>query len=170
VRRPVLILLCAVAAASCHHNAASQPAGNPAADIAPPVHEADATPHLVLRPAGAPAVTVSVEVQRTPESREHGLMFRRQLDELAGMVFMFPAAEHQVFWMHNTYLPLDMVFITADRHVLGVVKNATPMTDDERQVDGESQYVLEVRAGFADRHHIAAGTTVEFVNVPPAVE
>jgi uncharacterized membrane protein (UPF0127 family) len=97
-------------------------------------------------------------------------MFRQQLDELRGMIFMFPAASQQVFWMHNTYLALDMIFITSDMRVLGVVRNATPMTDDERSVRGDSQYVLEVRAGFADRHHIDAGTPVEFANIPPAVE
>ncbi len=102
------------------------------------------------------------------QGRARGLMFRRELDELAGMLFVFPAPENLRFWMHNTYLPLDMVFIRADRRVLGVVRNATPMTDDTRGVPGDSQYVLEVRAGFAERHQITDGTPVEFVNIPPA--
>ena len=72
------------------------------------------------------------------------------------------------FWMRNTYLPLDMIFITRDHRVLGVVHNATPMTDDSRSVPGNSMYVLEVRAGFAARHHIEAGTPVELIEVPPA--
>ena len=97
-------------------------------------------------------------------------MFRQELDERAGMIFVFPRPQHQVFWMHNTYLPLDMIFITPERRVLGVVENATPMTDDPREVPGASLYVLEVRAGFAGRHHIAAGTPVELVNIPDATE
>lgn len=127
-------------------------------------------PHVVLRPEGHEPVTVRVEVQRTNEQRARGLMFRRQLDEMSGMIFVFPHAEHQQFWMRNTYLPLDMIFITSDRRVLGIVRNATPMTDDPREVPGESQYVLEVNAGFADRHHIRDGTPVELVNIPPAAE
>lgn len=124
----------------------------------------------MLRTAGQPPVAVRVEVQRNEAERERGLMFRRELDEMAGMIFVFPQPAHQTFWMRNTYLPLDMIFIGADRRVLGVVRNATPMTDDGREVEGDSLYVLEVRAGFADRHHIDAGTQVELVNVPPALE
>ncbi len=124
-------------------------------------------PNVILRPQGAEPVTVRVEVQLTEEEQQRGLMYRRSLDELAGMIFVFARPEHQTFWMRNTFLPLDMIFITADRRVLGVVRNATPMTDDGREVDGDSQYVLEVRAGFADRHHITPGTPVEFVNIPP---
>lgn len=126
-------------------------------------------PNVILRPTGAPPVTVHVEVQRTEAERERGLMFRRDLDELAGMIFVFERPEHQTFWMRNTYLPLDMVFISADRRVLGVVRNATPMTDDAREVPGDSMYVLEVRAGFADRHHITDGTPIELLNIGPAI-
>jgi uncharacterized membrane protein (UPF0127 family) len=127
-------------------------------------------PNVVFRPAGQPPVAVRVEVQRTEAEHARGLMYRRDLDEMAGMIFVFREPAHQTFWMRNTYLPLDMIFITADRHVLGVVRNATPMTDDPREVEGDSQYVLEVNAGWADRHHVGTGTPVEFVNVPPALE
>jgi len=68
--------------------------------------------------------------------------------------------------MHNTYIPLDMIFIGTDRRIVGVVENATPQTDDPREVEGESQYVLEVNAGFARRHSLGPGTLVRFVDVP----
>jgi uncharacterized membrane protein (UPF0127 family) len=127
-------------------------------------------PHVILRPEGHPPVTVRVEVARTHDARMRGLMNRRELGANDGMLFVFPASEHQQFWMRNTFLPLDMVFIESNRRVLGVVRNATPMTDDPREVEGNSQYVLEVNAGFTARHHIDRGTVVEFVNVPPALE
>ncbi len=95
-------------------------------------------------------------------------MNRTSLGANNGMLFVFAESEQQSFWMRNTFLPLDMVFIKSDRRVLGVVRNATPMTDDPRQVEGESQYVLEVNAGFTERHHIDRGTLVEFVQIPPA--
>jgi uncharacterized membrane protein (UPF0127 family) len=63
--------------------------------------------------------------------------------------------------MRNTYLPLDMIFIESDLRVLGVVENAEPMTDTSRSVPGQSQYVLEVNAGFAREHGIEAGAQLE---------
>jgi uncharacterized membrane protein (UPF0127 family) len=121
-----------------------------------------------LEPPGRDPVAVNVEVARTAAETQRGLMFRRHMDADAGMLFQFPRSRQLTFWMHNTYIPLDMVFITSDLRVLGVVENATPETDDPREVEGESQYVLEVNAGFAREHGIAAGTMVRFEDVPPA--
>lgn len=123
----------------------------------------------VLTQSGGP-VDIGVEVVREPRTRERGLMFRRDMDEMHGMIFVFPRPDHQVFWMHNTILPLDMIFIRADRTILGIVKNATPETDDPREVPGDALYVLEVNGGFADRHHLSAGDRVELTDVPPASE
>jgi hypothetical protein len=78
------------------------------------------------------------------------------------MLFLFPRAERQSFWMVNTFVPLDMIFIGPDRRVVGVVPDASPLTDDERAVEADSQYVLEVRAGFARAHGIGVGTSVIF--------
>jgi hypothetical protein len=93
-------------------------------------------------------------------------MGRRRLAPDAGMLFVFERAERQSFWMRNTFLPLDIIFIGEDRRIAGVVEDATPRTDDERAVDAESRYVLEVHAGFAREHGLTAGTPVRFVNLP----
>lgn len=123
-------------------------------------------PRVVLEPPGREPVVVRVEIARTPAQTQRGLMFRRQLEPDAGMIFLFPRPRHMTFWMHNTYIPLDMVFITSDLRVLGVVENATPETDDSREVEGVSQFVLEVNAGFAREHGISAGTAVRFEGIP----
>lgn len=115
-------------------------------------------------------VTVELEVARTPAVRERGLMFRREMADNHGMLFVFPRAEHQVFWMHNTLIPLDMIFIRADRTILGIVKNATPETDDPREVPGDSMYVLEMNGGWCDRHNVAAGQRIAFSGVAPVME
>ncbi|MDP3279422.1 MAG: DUF192 domain-containing protein [Deltaproteobacteria bacterium] len=125
---------------------------------------------MVLRPVGHPEVRVRVEVVRSEADRMRGLMNRRELGADQGMLFVFAQPEHQVFWMRNTFLSLDIMFITPDRQVLGIARNATPMTDDAREVPGDSQYVLEVNAGFSARHHIDAGTPVEFLSIPRATE
>lgn len=127
-------------------------------------------PHVVIHVEGRPPVTVMTEVARTEEERNRGLMFRRELGPMSGMLFVFKQSEPLTFWMRNTFIPLDMIFIKSDHRVLGVVANATPMTDDPRRVEGESQYVLEVNAGFAARHGIRPGTLIEFVNIPPAID
>jgi uncharacterized protein len=119
----------------------------------------------VLEPPGQDPVVVRVEVARTPAETQRGLMFRTEMAADAGMLFLFPRARQMTFWMHNTYLPLDMIFITSEMRVLGVVENATPQTDDARQVSGQSQFVLEVNAGFAREHAIGPGTLVRFEQV-----
>lgn len=120
---------------------------------------------VVLEPEDAEPVTVDVEVAATEALRRRGLMYRRSMPRNAGMLFVFEEPEVQSFWMINTYLRLDMIFIGQDRRVVGVVQNAPPLTDEERGVEAESMYVLEVHGGFAERHGISRGTAVRFVGL-----
>lgn len=123
------------------------------------------TAEVVLEPEGGEPVTVQVEVAATDATRRRGLMFRRHMPPDGGMLFVFEAPDVQSFWMRNTFLALDILFIDADHRVVGVVPDATPLTDAERAVDAESQYVLEVHAGFAREHDVRPGTAVRFVNL-----
>jgi uncharacterized membrane protein (UPF0127 family) len=116
---------------------------------------------------GAPRVTVAVEVADTDASREYGLMFRKHLDEDAGMIFLFKAPDHQTFWMKNTVIPLDMIFADSTGKIVGMVRNAEPFSEAVDSVNGDSQYVLEVNGGFCDRHGIKAGDTLRFVGFVP---
>ena len=79
-----------------------------------------------------------------------------------GQFFIFPRQEHQSFWMKNTYLPLDMIFVDDNLTVVGIVADAQPLTTVVQGVNAPSRYVLEVNAGFAARHGIRVGTPVEF--------
>ncbi|HEX6243185.1 MAG TPA: DUF192 domain-containing protein, partial [Polyangiales bacterium] len=92
---------------------------------------------------------------------------RKQLGEDEGMVFLFPTERYNSFWMHNTLIPLDMIFLDTDWTVVGIVENAKPLTDDPRRVDRMSRYVLEVNAGFTARYGLARGATAKFM--PPEV-
>ncbi len=120
---------------------------------------------MVLLPPGQDPITVVVEVVRTSAERQHGLMDRRALDADRGMLFLFERPDALSFWMHNTYIPLDIIFIEPGMTILGIVENAEPLTDTSRNVPGLSQYVLEVNAGFSRRHGLASGTTVRFEGV-----
>jgi uncharacterized membrane protein (UPF0127 family) len=108
---------------------------------------------------------VTVEVADTPDARARGLMYRRDLGANAGMLFIFPGATEQHFWMKNTPLALDMVFIGTDLHIVGIVPDTRPFTMNSLGVAAPSQYVLEVHAGFCANHGIATGDTVEFVRI-----
>ncbi len=124
-------------------------------------------PAVVIHSGRGP-VTVTVEVADTPDARAQGLMYRKDLAPDAGMLFLFDTPAQQRFWMKNTPLPLDMVFIAPDRRIAGIVANTKPFSTNPLGVDALSQYVLEVHAGFCAAHGIAVGDTVEFVRVQNA--
>ncbi|MFQ5666335.1 MAG: DUF192 domain-containing protein [Candidatus Binatia bacterium] len=124
------------------------------------------TPHpAVVIYSKQGAVRVDVEVADTPDARARGLMYRRDLDPDAGMLFIFPSESQQHFWMKNTPLPLDMVFISSAGEIVGIVPDTRPFSTNPLSVGAPSQYVLEVHAGFCDRHGIATGDKVDFQHV-----
>jgi uncharacterized membrane protein (UPF0127 family) len=121
----------------------------------------------IVAPDGTTRATVSIEVANTVEQRERGLMFRNHLDDNAGMIFVFPDSAPRDFWMHNTEIPLDMIFADPSFRVTGIVANAAPETDTLRAVQGASQYVLEVNGGFCTKNGIKPGDHFNFTNFYP---
>lgn len=109
---------------------------------------------------------VKVEVARTDAERARGLMFRRELPADTGMVFVFESSEEHSFWMHNTLIALDMIFLDEDRRVVGVVPSAAPRTDTPRTVGKPSRYVVEVAGGEAAAHAVGPGAQAAFIDVP----
>lgn len=105
------------------------------------------------------------EIARTPAAQEHGLMYRTAMAADEAMVFEFAAPHAAQFWMHNTCLALDMVFVGEDTRVLGVV-TAPPLNDEPRFVNGFSKWVVELPAGAAARAGIAMGTIFEAPKLP----
>ena len=103
-----------------------------------------------------------LEVADTPATRETGLMNRKAMAPDRGMVFVFPAEHDQTFWMKNTYLPLDMVFVGSDGRVAGVVEDARPLTLDVRSVGKPSRFVVELNARTAAARGIREGARVTF--------
>jgi len=124
----------------------------------------DRGPVAVIRGPGGVA-EVSLEVAATPAERERGLMYRSSLAEGRGMLFVFDEDGNHGFWMKNTVIPLDMLFIARDGTVVGVHANATPLSTANISVGKSSRYVLEVPGGWAARHGIAAGARVELRGV-----
>ena len=116
---------------------------------------------------GKPRATVAVEVASTGPQREVGLMFRKHLDDNAGMIFVFPDAAPRNFWMHNTPIPLDMIFADAAGRVIGIVANAEPYSDKLLGVEGKAEYVLEVNGGFCAKNGIKAGDKMDLSGFSP---
>ncbi len=108
---------------------------------------------------------VEVEVAATPDARRRGLMWRTELAPGKGMLFLFPEEEVQSFWMANTLIPLDMLFITSDKQVVGIIERAEPRTRASRSVGVPSQFVLEVPGGWCQAVGVTKGGTVEFEGV-----
>jgi len=114
-------------------------------------------------PTGTASVTV--EVANTPEQIKRGLMHRTELAAEHGMLFLMKREKDWSFWMQDTLIPLDMIFITRQLTVAGVIHRATPRSKDLRRVGAPSLYVLEVNGGWADRHGVAAGAKVQLDNL-----
>ena len=116
---------------------------------------------------GFSKAVVRVEIAESAGPRELGLMYRQHLDRNAGMLFVFKQPQHLAFWMKNTEIPLDMIFVSADGAVAGIVANAEPFSERQLSVEGDSQYVLEVNSGFAQLHGIKAGDRLQFLGFTP---
>lgn len=99
----------------------------------------------------------TLEVADTPDLRNRGLMHRKELSADRGMVFLFPREEDQTFYMKNTFIPLDMIFVDSRFVVVGVVENARPLTLETRAVGRPSRYVVELKAHTARTHGIEPG-------------
>jgi hypothetical protein len=108
---------------------------------------------------------VKVEIARTEPEKQHGLMYRQKLEPGRGMIFLWQHPEPLKFWMKNTYIPLDMIFIGGDKHVVYVEENAEPLTTSSRGPDEDSQFVLEVPGGWARAHGVERGVAVKFVDI-----
>ena len=132
----------------------------------PPEAQAPVTSSKVIIETPAGPRTVDVEVVYTQPKIERGLMFREHLGPDAGMLFFMGQEYDWAFYMRNTLIPLDMIFITREMTVAGVVANAVPRTETLRSVGKPSLYVPEVNAGWAAKHQVAAGTKVRFDRVP----
>jgi uncharacterized membrane protein (UPF0127 family) len=108
---------------------------------------------------------VKVEIAATAPERERGLMYRRDLGTNDGMIFLFEDEREHAFWMKNTYIPLDMIFIAGDGTIVGIVAEATPETETSRTVGKPSQYVLEVNGGWSAMKGVRTGDRVDLSEV-----
>jgi uncharacterized membrane protein (UPF0127 family) len=108
---------------------------------------------------------VVVELADNAEMTRRGLMHRTQLAADAGMLFLMGREHDYAFWMKSTPIALDIIFIGRDLRVAGVLRDMVPMSERPLRVGAPSLYVLEVNAGWAAAHHVAAGASVRIDNL-----
>jgi len=121
----------------------------------------------------APKADLHLEVARTSKQREYGLMNRTSLPPHTGMIFVFPVDGAVAFWMKNTLVPLDMVFVGTDGTVRLVDANVAvvPPSTPDAQIpleNGSGRYVIELPAGEASQDGIITGTRLNLGDVPGA--
>ncbi len=107
-------------------------------------------------------VPVFAEVATTHERRRIGLMYRLYMPPGTAMVFPMGSERIQSFWMRNTVVSLDMLFVTADLRIAGIVHRATPLTESPRYVRRKSMFVIELPGGWARIAGIEAGDKVRY--------
>ena len=147
MRRCLLVLLAALSVLTL-----------PSAGVAGRLAAAELQPLEIASKSGVHVF--AVEMASTPGEQAKGLMFRRQLPEGQGMLFDFHKEQPTSFWMKNTYIPLDMIFIRADGRILRIAENTVPLSETLVPSGGPVRAVLEVIGGTAKKLGIAPGDRV----------
>ncbi len=111
---------------------------------------------------GSTILKLQVEVADTDEKRMTGLMNRPFLDPNAGMLFIFNEEGDHFFWMKNTLISLDLLFIDSQKKVIFIAQKTTPLSETTIAPPAPVQYVLEVNAGYASKNGVTVGSQITF--------
>lgn len=124
------------------------------------------TPTVTFKSAdGQERAEFYLELALTPREQQQGLMHRPHMRDDWGMLFVYDRDRVLSFWMKNTLIPLDMIFINDAGEVVGIVEKAEPQTLEPRRVEGLSRYVVEINGGLASTYGIVAGDKMSLENV-----
>ncbi|MGZ8369771.1 MAG: DUF192 domain-containing protein [Caulobacteraceae bacterium] len=133
-----------------------------AANLASCAHRAEARAHLeplTIEANGKP-VRFQVEIADTDAERSRGLMFRTSLAPDRGMLFLFPGEDYLSFWMKNTYIPLDIIYISGSGRVVSIARRTKPFSTATIPSGAPAQYVLEIAGGRSDEIGLRIGAKV----------
>lgn len=115
-----------------------------------------------VRSDGTEAGTIDIEIAETPQKRETGLMGRPTLGERQGMLFIFEEEQDLAFWMMNTMIPLDMVFVNGQNEIVTIHSHTKPFSTDSYPATRPGRYVVEVNAGYCEEHGIRVGDKIRY--------
>ena len=106
--------------------------------------------------------TIEVEFAKNDEERALGLMYRSSMDEHQGMWFIFPEEAPRSFYMRNTEIPLDIIYLDKDKKVVSIAKNARPYDETSLPSEKPAMYVLEINGGLSDKLGLTKGDRMTF--------
>lgn len=112
---------------------------------------------------GNAKIKIDIEIADTDYDRQLGLMFRTEMSNKEGMLFIFPQQQMQSFWMRNTNLSLDIIFVNENKKIVTIHKSTTPVSDQSYPSTEPAKFVVEVIAGFTDRNNINEGDFVSWM-------
>lgn len=169
----MLALFASLYVSSCQNQPNRQSAGS--ADTAAVVSTTPAAPagngpefrkegvlSFISKEKGDTISTISIEIAETDDERARGLMDRKSMADSLGMLFIFPAPEEQSFWMKNTYISLDIMYVDENMEIVSIQKYATPLSEESLPSFKKAQYVVEVNAGYVDKKKIKYGDKIVF--------
>lgn len=106
---------------------------------------------------------LALEIADNDYERARGLMDRKSMTDQQAMIFIFDDERPQSFWMKNTHISLDIIYVKANMEVVSIQKNTQPYSTQSLPSEGNAQYVVEVIAGFCDKYGIEEGSTISFI-------
>ena len=108
---------------------------------------------------------IDIEIADDSAKRSQGLMWRHSMPDSVGMLFIFENERPQYFWMKNTYIPLDIIFINKSKEIVTIRDNTTPLSESSIPSDKPAQYVVEINAGLCNNYKIEVGDKIIYKTI-----
>lgn len=108
---------------------------------------------------------IDIEIADDDYQRQLGLMNRKEMKENEGMLFIFPRQDWLSFWMRNTLISLDMIFVNENKQIVTIHKNTRILSDSSYPSTRPAKYVVEVVAGFTDKYNIQVGDKIDWMGM-----
>lgn len=106
--------------------------------------------------------SITIEIAENRQERNLGLMNRKDLRNNNGMLFIYKTSYKRFFWMKNTYIPLDIIYVNENFLIVSIQKNAKPLDESKYPSYKKAMYVVEVNAGFCGKHNIRVGDSISY--------
>lgn len=117
---------------------------------------------LLKAPTDSIIKQLSIEIADDDYQTQTGLMYRKSMEDTQGMLFVFPDSQYRYFYMRNTEIPLDIIYIDENKTIVNIQKNAKPFDETSLPSEGPAKYVLEINAGLAIEWDLEKGDKIQF--------
>ncbi len=111
--------------------------------------------------------TINIEIADNAYETETGLMYRKSMDSINGMLFIFSDEAPRYFYMKNTEIALDIIYINSNQKIVSIAKNTVPLSEASIPSNYPAKYVLEINAGLTDKWSISVGDSISYTKINP---